>query len=176
MWTMQELLRAVSEQGASDLVLSVGTPPQLRILGELQPLDDCRLKPEDLEALCDSILGKSQKSLLETRKSIDFSMGFPGLSRFRFNIYHQRGSLALAARIIPFDIPGFQELGLPEDVFTWFSMRRQGMVLVSGAAGSGKSTSLAAMVDYMNAHRAAHIICLEDPIEYLHHHGKSTID
>ena len=176
MWTMQELLDAVCEQGASDLVLSVGTPPQLRILGELQPLNDYRLKPEDVETLCYSILSESQKALLERRKSLDFSMGFTGLSRFRFNIYHQRGSLALAARIIPFDIPGFQELGVLEDIFTWFSMRMQGLVLVSGAAGSGKSTSLAAMINYINEHRAAHIICLEDPIEYLHHHRKSTVD
>ena len=176
MWTVESLLGEVCEHNASDLVLSVGTPPQVRVLGELHPLGDYKLKPEDLEALCYSVLNDAQKAVLENRRSLDFSMGFPGLSRFRFNIFHQRGSLALAARLIPFEIPSFQELGLPEEVFTWFAMRTQGLVLITGAAGSGKSTSLAAIVDHINTHRHAHVICLEDPIEYLHHHRMSTVD
>ena len=176
MWTIEQLLGEVYAKGASDLVLSVGTPPQLRVLGDLQPVGDYRLKPADLDVLCYAVLTETQKAALQENHSLDFSKGFPGLSRFRFNVYYQRGSLAMAARLIPFSIPSFKELGLPVDVFNRFSLRPQGLILVTGAAGSGKSTSLAAMIDYINEHRHAHVICLEDPIEYLHHHRQSTVE
>lgn len=175
-WTIGQLLKEVCERQASDLILSVGTPPQLRILGDLQPVGDVALTPSDLESLCFSILTEEQRADLRVKCSLDFSRGFPGLSRFRFNIYYQRGSLALAARFIPYTIPSFEALGLPVEVLRQFSMRSNGLVLVTGAAGSGKSTSLAAMVDYINEHRQAHVICLEDPIEYLHHHRRSTVE
>ncbi len=175
-WTIEQLLDQVCAKGASDLIITVGTPPQLRILGDLQPLGNVDLLPADSEAICMSVLTESQKVLMAERSSLDFSKGFSGLSRFRFNVYRQRGSYALAARYIPFVVPSFEELGLPVDVFRRFSMRPHGLVLVTGAAGSGKSTSLASMIDYINEHRHAHVICLEDPIEYLHHHRKSTVE
>ncbi len=174
--TLEYLLGEVCAKGASDLVLTVGTPPQLRVLGDLQPVGDYRLLPADVKSLCHSILNESQKQDLETSRSLDFSKGFPGLSRFRFNLFYQRGSMAMAARVIPFTIPAFEDLGLPAEVFRRFSLRPHGLVLVTGAAGSGKSTSLASMIDYINEHRHAHVICLEDPIEYLHHHRNSTVE
>lgn len=174
--TLEQLLEEVCKRKASDLVLTVGTPPQLRILGDLHPVGDYSLKAADMVTLCDSILSDEQKLVLEAKCSLDFSKGFPGLSRFRFNVYYQRGSLAMAARFIPFTIPSFDDLGLPADILGRLAMRQQGLVLVSGAAGSGKSTSLAAIINYINAHRQAHVICLEDPIEYLHQHGRSTVE
>lgn len=175
-WTIEKLLGQVYAKGASDLVLSAGTPPQFRILGELHPEGKYRLQPKDLEELCFSLLNDEQRSDLDKKRSLDFAKGFPGASRFRFNIFYQRGSLALAARLIPFTIPSFEDLGLPVEVFRRFALKPCGLVLITGAAGSGKSTSLAAIIDYINEYRQAHVICLEDPIEYLHQHRSSTIE
>ncbi len=174
--TIEQLLDVACRKNASDLVITVGTPAQIRLLGNLQSVDSAVMRPEDTERLCMSVLSDSQKRLLEKKSSIDFSKGFAGLSRFRFNIYRQRGSYAMAARYIPYAVPSFDELGLPPEVTRHLAMRPRGMVLVTGAAGSGKSTTLAAMIDHINHRRHAHVICLEDPIEYLHHHEKCTIE
>lgn len=112
---------------------------------------------------------------LRRNKNLDLSKGFEGLCRFRFNIYYQRDSVAIAVRAIPFEIPRFETLGLPTIVRD-FAMKPHGLVLITGPAGSGKSTTLAAMIEYINTHRRVHVVCIEDPIEYLHHHGKSVVD
>lgn len=175
MWTIEELLGKVSAAGGSDLILTAGSPPQIKVLGVLHPVDDHALSAQETEALGLSILNEVQKSYLWEKRSVDLSKGFPGLNRFRFNLFYQRGTLALAARIIPFRIPTFRELGLPP-IVQQFAMAPHGLVLITGPAGSGKSTTLAAMIDHINTHRSAHIICLEDPIEYLHSHRKSIIE
>ncbi len=175
-WTIEQLLESACAKGASDLVLTTGAPPQLRIVGDLHPLGEEKLTPKDVESICFPVLNETQRSQLQENRSLDFSKGFSGLGRFRFNVFHQRGSPALVARVIPFDIPSFKELGLPVNVMERFSMLRRGFVLVTGAAGSGKSTSLAAMINHINNRRRAHVICLEDPIEYLHQHRSSTIE
>ncbi len=176
MKSIEQLLEVVCRENASDLVVTVGTPAQVRLLGALRAIDSDVMQPADTERLCMSVLGDAQKRLLDEKSSVDFSKGFPGLSRFRFNIFRQRGSYALAARYIPYEVPSFEELGLPPEVTGRLALRPHGMVLVTGAAGSGKSTTLAAMIDYINNHRHAHVICLEDPIEYLHRHRKCTIE
>ena len=175
MWTIEELLGKVSSAGGSDLILTPGAPPQIKVLGVLRPVDDHPLTAQETETLGLSILNEVQKSYLWEKRSVDLSKGFPGMNRFRFNVFYQRGALALAARIIPYRIPSFRELGLPS-IVQQFAMAPHGLVLVTGPAGSGKSTTLAAMIDYINANRSAHIICLEDPIEYLHAHRKSVIE
>lgn len=176
MKTIEQFLEVVCRNRASDLLITVGTPAQMRLLGALQAIDSEVLRPDDTERLCMSVLGESQKRLLAEKSSIDFSKGFAGLSRFRFNIFRQRGSYALAARCIPYEVPSFDELGLPPALTAHLALSTHGLVLVTGAAGSGKSTTLAAMIDFINQRRHAHIICLEDPIEYLHRHEKCIIE
>ncbi|HMP73616.1 MAG TPA: PilT/PilU family type 4a pilus ATPase [Kiritimatiellia bacterium] len=173
--TIEELLKHVMSSGASDLLLTAGAPPQMRLNRRLKAITANSLTPADTERLALSILNETQAKQLRERRSIDLSRGFEGLSRFRFNIYYQRDSLAMAARCIPSSIPSFSALGLPNIVRN-FALQPHGLFLVTGSAGSGKSTTLAAMIDYINEHRNAHVICLEDPIEYLHRHRNSIID
>ncbi len=172
---IEDLLRVMCERKASDLLLSTGAPPQLRINGILIPADHPPLDAAAIERFAYHVLGERRMEVLRARKSVDFSKGYEGLSRFRFNFYYQRDSLAAAIRVIPFKIPAFEDLGLPE-VIKEFALRPHGLVLITGPAGSGKSTTLAAMLDYMNNNRRLHVVCLEDPIEYLHHHKLSIID
>jgi twitching motility protein PilT len=175
MWTIESLLDQVSLAGGSDLILTVGAPPQIRVLGNLRPVDATPLSAADTERLVHSILTPAQVDLLHERRSLDLSRGFQGLTRFRFNLFYQRDSLAMAARLIPCRIPSFAELGLPE-IAGHFALLPHGLILVTGPAGSGKSTTLAAMLDHINRERSVHIICLEDPIEYLHTHRLSVIE
>lgn len=172
---LEELLKEMVERKASDLLLTVGAPPQLRINGILVPTDRAPLDSATSELIAFRVLGDKRTGTLLARKSVDFSEGFEGLSRFRFNFYYQRDSIAAAIRVIPFKIPAFEELGLPE-VVKEFAVRPHGLVLITGSAGSGKSTTLAAMLDYINSNRRLHVVCLEDPIEYLHRHKLSVID
>lgn len=175
MWTIEELLSKVSSAGGSDLILTSGAPPKIKVLGVLHSVGDRNLAEEDTRTLGLSVLNESQRALLEKKRSVDLSRGFPGLNRYRFNVFYQRGSIALAARLIPYRIPSFAELGLPPIVQD-FALLPHGLVLVTGPAGSGKSTTLAAMIEHINVNRASHIVCLEDPIEYLHAHRKSIIE
>ena len=175
MWTIEELLEKVSSSGGSDLILTPGAPPQIKILGQLHAVGDTPLTARETETLSLSTLNDYQKNQLVQNRSVDLSRGFAGLNRFRFNVFRQRGALALVARLIPSRIPSFSELGLPPIVLE-FAMQPHGLVLVTGPAGSGKSTTLAAMIEHINSHRSAHIICLEDPIEYLHAHKQSLIE
>lgn len=175
MATLYDLLKIMTEKGATDLHITTGSPPRVRIDGRLIPLDHSPLSPADTKALCYSILTDAQKHRFEENNELDLSFGVKGLSRFRANVFMQRGAVAGAFRTIPFQIRTFQELGLPE-IVNDLVKRPRGLILVTGPTGSGKSTTLAAMVDRINAERTDHIITIEDPIEYLHQHKKSLIN
>lgn len=173
--TIETILSEMDKAGASDVVLTAGTPPQLRVLGSLRPLGDQPLTEADTERLGLSFLTDEQARVLRERRSLDLSKSFPGLPRFRFNLFYQRDAMGIVARLIAARIPGIDELGLPE-VVREFALRPHGLMLVTGPAGSGKSTTLAAMIDYVNSHRGAHIVCIEDPIEFIHQHRRSVIE
>lgn len=175
MASIYDLLKTMIEKGASDLHVTTGSPPRLRIDGKLIPLDSEPLSPTETKSLCYSILTDAQKHKFEENNELDLSFGVKGLSRFRGNVFMQRGAVAGAFRTIPFEIKTFQDLGLPEIVNDLVKKPR-GLILVTGPTGSGKSTTLAAMVDRINAERYDHIITVEDPIEYLHGHKKCLIN
>jgi twitching motility protein PilT len=173
--TLNQLLKEMTDQGASDLHITTNSPPQIRIDGKLHPLNHPPLTPTETKKLCYSILTDKQKQRLEEILEIDLSFGIKGLARFRANIFHQRGALAAAFRQIPYEIRGFRELGLPQ-IVEKLCDRPRGLVLVTGPTGSGKSTTLAAMIDKINRERSEHIISIEDPVEYLHHHKKCLVN
>jgi twitching motility protein PilT len=175
MATIYDLLKIMIEKGASDLHITTGSPPRLRIDGKLIPLDHPSLMPAETKSLCYSILTDNQKHKFEESNELDLSFGVKGLSRFRGNVFMQRGAVAAAFRTIPFEIKSFKELGLPE-IVNELVKKPRGLILVTGATGSGKSTTLAAMVDRINEERFDHIITVEDPIEYLHSHKKCLIN
>ncbi|MFP6660453.1 MAG: type IV pilus twitching motility protein PilT [Myxococcota bacterium] len=166
---MHQLLKVMIEKGASDLHLTAGTAPQLRIDGKLHPLSLPALSPEDTKQLCYSVLTDAQKHEFEEHNELDLSFGISKLSRFRGNVFVQRGNIAAAFRAIPFEILSFEALNLPP-VVTELARRPRGLVLVTGPTGSGKSTTLASIIDFINTERSEHIVTIEDPIEYLHAH------
>lgn len=173
---INDLLKIATDKGASDLHLKVGSHPVLRISGELVPLVDLkRLMQEDTIAMAFSIMSNRQKQKFKDHLEIDIAYSVPGLGRFRCNIFQQRGTVGLVLRVIPVKILTVRELNLPV-VLEKISMEQRGLVLCTGTTGSGKSTTLAAMIDYINAHRKAHIITIEDPIEFLHRDKKSLIN
>jgi twitching motility protein PilT len=175
MATIYDLLKVMIEKGASDLHITTGSPPRLRVDGKLIPLDHPPLTPAETKSLCYSILTDNQKHKFEESNELDLSFGVKNLSRFRGNIFMQRGAVAAAFRTIPFEIRTFKELGLPE-IMNELVKKPRGLILVTGATGSGKSTTLASMVDRINDERFDHIITVEDPIEYLHMHKKCLIN
>ena len=175
MVTLRELLELMNERRASDLHLTVGSPPQLRIDGRLQRLDMDLLTPEHIKKLAYSVMNDKQRKRFEEEWELDLSFGIENLSRFRCNLFVQRGNVAVAIRQIPYEIPSFEELGLPRVVSELANLPR-GLVLVTGPTGSGKSTSLAALIDKVNRERYCHIITVEDPIEYLHRHKCSLVN
>jgi twitching motility protein PilT len=175
MATLYELLKLMIEKNASDLHVTTGSPPRLRVDGKLVNMDHPSLNPTDTKALCYSILTDAQKHKYEENNELDLSFGVKGLSRFRANIFMQRGAVAGAFRTIPFDIRSFKDLGLPE-IMNDIVKKPRGLILVTGPTGSGKSTTLAAVVDRINSDRYEHIITVEDPIEYLHPHKKCLIN
>ncbi|MGE5815546.1 MAG: type IV pilus twitching motility protein PilT [Acidobacteriota bacterium] len=175
MATLPELLKALVDLEGSDLHLTTNTPPQVRIHGKLQPLDLPMLTPAETKQLAYSVLTDSQKRRFEETMELDFSFGIRGLARFRCNVFNQRGAVAAVYRVIPERIKTFQELGLPPIIAT-LSERPRGLVLVTGPTGSGKSTTLAAMIDKINNERHDHIITIEDPIEYIHAHKKCVVN
>lgn len=172
--TIDDLLRMMMEKKASDLHLKAGRPPLLRIAGKLSPTEGERLKPAEVKELVYSIMSDDQRLKFEEKHEIDLGYSIPGLSRFRANIFYQRSTVEAVFRAIPFDIPNIEQLGLPE-VVKDLSLKNQGLILVTGPTGSGKSTTLAAMVEHINAHRNCHIISIEEPIEYLHRDKLSSI-
>ena len=175
MANLHQLLKAMVEKGASDLHITTGSAPQLRIDGRLVPLKTNALTPVETKQLCYSILTDAQKLKFEEESELDLSFGVKGLSRFRANIVMQRGAVAGAFRTIPFKILSFQELGLPPIVGE-LAKKPRGLILVTGPTGSGKSTTLASIIDKINTERHEHIVTIEDPIEYLHPHKNCIIN
>jgi twitching motility protein PilT len=173
--SLHDFLKEMVERGASDLHITPGVPPMIRTRGELVPLDYPPLKPQDTRQLCYSVLTDAQKHRFEENLELDLSFGVRGLSRFRANVFMQRGALAGAFRLIPYQIRSFQELGLPSVVNDLCSKPR-GLILVTGPTGSGKSTTLAAMVDKINNDRREHIVTIEDPIEFTHQHKSCIVN
>jgi twitching motility protein PilT len=172
---LHQLLKAMIEQGASDLHVTTGSAPQLRIDGRLAPLRIPALTAQDTKQLCYSILTDAQKHKFEESNELDLSFGVKGLARFRANVFMQRGAVAGAFRTIPFKILTFDDLGLPPSVQE-FARRPRGLILVTGPTGSGKSTTLAALIDKINTEDNSHIITIEDPIEYLHPHKNCLVN
>ncbi|HEY4002125.1 MAG TPA: type IV pilus twitching motility protein PilT [Candidatus Xenobia bacterium] len=174
-YTMDELLRLTVERGASDLHMAVGLPPMLRLSGKLRPTEFPRLTPDDTKRLIYSILNDKQKGKFEKTWELDCSHGVRGFGRFRVNVFRQRGVVGAALRAIPSAIPTRTELNLPPIVLD-IVRRPHGLILVTGATGMGKSTTLACMLDAINTERSSHIITIEDPIEYIHPHKSSMVN
>lgn len=173
--SIEELLKLLYERNASDLHLTVGIPPTLRVYGRLVRTEYPRLTPEDTKALAYSLMNPEQKAKFEQNREIDFSYGLPGIGRFRINVFYQRGSVGIAIRSIPYKIPKLEELGLPP-ILKELTKKPKGLILVTGPTGSGKSTTLASMIDIINETRDCHIVTIEDPIEYMHTHKKSIVN
>jgi twitching motility protein PilT len=174
---VSRLLANLWELGATDLILTVGAPPLMRLNGELQPFNgDAALTAEDTEGMLASILRSQHRApFTNDDRELDFSFTWDDKARIRGNAYRQRGNVGVALRLIPHEIPSFEWLGLPPAVQKWSELRR-GLVFVTGPTGGGKSTTLAAMVDWINRNRRVHIITVEDPIEYVHQHAMSAVD
>lgn len=172
---LSELLKKMSELGGSDLHITTNSPPQVRVDGHLRPLDYPELTPADTKQLAYSVLTDAQKHRFEETLELDFSFGIKGLSRFRANLFNQRGAVAAVFRAIPYEIKSFEALGLPP-VVKKLCEKPRGLILVTGPTGSGKSTTLAAMIDKVNQDRHEHIITIEDPIEFLHPHKNCLVN
>jgi twitching motility protein PilT len=173
--SLPDLLKATFDLGGSDLHLASGSPPQVRVNGHLQRLEQPDLTPEVLKALAYSVLTDAQKKKFEEYWELDLAFGLRGVGRFRANIFNQKGSVGAVFRLIPERIKPLEELGLPP-VLATLADRPRGLVLVTGPTGSGKSTTLAAMIDRINQAKPAHILTIEDPIEYLHPHKRSLVN
>ena len=173
--TLSQLLKKMVESGGTDLHITTNSPPQIRKDGKLIPLKMPPLTPAETKKLIYAIMTDAQKQKFEQDLEVDFSFGIKKLARFRANVFHQRGAVAGAFRLIPYEIRGFKELGIPQVVEKLCDLPR-GLVLVTGPTGSGKSTTLAAMIDKVNKERSAHIITIEDPVEYLHSHKKCIVN
>jgi twitching motility protein PilT len=173
--TLHQLLKTMVERGGSDLHITTNSAPQIRVDGKLSPLDLPSLSAPETKQLVYSVLTDAQKHRFEENLELDFSFGIKGLARFRANIFNQRGATAAVYRQIPYEILGFKELGLPT-VVEEICARPRGLVLVTGPTGSGKSTTLAAMIDKINRERHEHIITIEDPVEFLHSHKSCIVN
>ncbi len=175
--TTEELLRRLAAtKGGSDLILTVGKPPQFKIHGEVGPVPNTTpLESASTDELATSVLTEEQIQRFRKEKELDLSLHLDGIGRFRVNVFQQRGSTGMVARIVMDKVPGFLDLGLPP-IIEELAKLRKGLVLFTGPTGHGKSTSVAAVVDYINQNRACHIVSIEDPIEYVHRHGRSVIE
>jgi twitching motility protein PilT len=170
------LTRLAKTKGAADLIITAGKKPLLRIYRDVLPMEDMPILTADVaEKLCLSVLTEEQNRRFQAEKELDLAVELEGVARFRVNVFRQRGSVALVARIVMEKVPGFKELGLPE-IINDLAKLTKGLVLFTGPTGHGKSTSVASMVDYINRHRPCHIISIEDPIEYLHTHAMATLE
>src|ERR671939_894261 len=172
---LSDLLRKMIEQGGSDLHITTNSPPMVRVHGTLRPLDYAELTPAETKQLAYSVLTDAQKHRFEETLELDFSFGIKGLSRFRANLFNQRGAVGAVFRAIPYEIRSFEQLGLPP-VVSNLCERPRGLILVTGPTGSGKSTTLAAMLDKINRERHEHIVTIEDPIEFLHAHKSCIVN
>jgi twitching motility protein PilT len=173
---VNDLLKIAVEHGASDLHLKVGSYPMMRVRGELiQAADDKRLDHEDVVAMSAAVMSTGQRQKFKDVQEVDLAYSVPGLGRFRCNVFQQRGTVGLALRVIPTQIRSVDELGLPP-VITRIAEEERGLVLVTGTTGSGKSTTLAAIIDHINRTRCAHVMTVEDPIEFLHRDQRSIVN
>ena len=175
MLVFNELIAQAVNLHASDIHFTVGIPPTVRIDGELHHLGDDRCTPAEIEEMALSIMGEHHKETLKNNGEVDFAYSIPGDGRYRINVFRQRGTLAVAVRILNLNIPSPEELGLPKALVN-MCQKKRGLVLVTGPTGAGKSTTLASLIDVINQTSKQHIITLEDPIEYLHRHNKSIIN
>jgi twitching motility protein PilT len=173
--SLAELLKRMLEMGGSDLHITTNSPPRIRVDGRLRPLDQPPLTASDTKQLAYSVLTDAQKHRFEENWELDFSFGIKGLARFRANVFLQRGAVASAYRTIPWAIRGFDDLGLPA-IVKELCNRPRGLILVTGPTGSGKSTTLAAMLDKVNTERPEHMITIEDPIEFVHQHKQCLVN
>jgi twitching motility protein PilT len=172
---IDDILRAAMDRKASDIHITVGLPPMIRLDGEMAPLPYRPLTPQDTRRLIYDVLSDEQLNKFETKHELDFGYSVAGLARYRFNVYMQRNSVAGALRMIPTKIPSFETLGLPP-IIREMSKRTSGLILVTGPTGSGKSTTIASMIDDINETRTNHILTIEDPIEYLHAHKRCMVN
>jgi twitching motility protein PilT len=175
MVNLRELLEILIEKNASDLHLAVGSPPQIRVDGRLLTLDMDALTPDTTKKLAYSMMSERQKQRFEENSELDMSFGIENMSRFRCNVFVQRGNVSVALRQIPYKVPSFEELGVDKAIIELANLPR-GLVLVTGPTGSGKSTTLAALIDKVNRERHSHILTVEDPIEYLHRHQSCLVN
>ncbi len=173
--TIEELLITAKENKASDVHITVGLPPKMRINGILVDMDYPRLLPTDTEAVISAMMSDKRLQQFEELGEIDFSYSITQIGRYRVNVFHQRGSMAASIRLVSTKIPLPEELGIPKSVVDLYQ-RKRGLVLVTGPTGSGKSTTLASIIDKINSTREVHVITLEDPIEYLHNHKKAMVN
>jgi twitching motility protein PilT len=174
--SIKELLTRMIRDGASDMHIVVGAPPMIRLHGGLEPMHGVdKLTPDETQELIYTVMNEDQVAEFEATKECDLSFGIEGLSRFRLNVYRDRGSVVAAFRTIPFEILSFEQLGIPR-VVADFADKPLGLVLICGPTGSGKSTTLAALIDKINTERNVHVITIEDPIEYLHQHNRAIIN
>lgn len=172
---IEDILREAKEAGASDVHLTVGIPPKMRVNGDLIAMNYQKMMPNDTLDVLISVMNEHQREKFDQRGEYDFSFSIPHLGRYRVNAFKQRGSVAMAFRLVGTQIPAPEDLGVPESVVELYQ-RKRGLVLVTGPTGSGKSTTLAAIIDKINNKRDAHVITLEDPIEYLHQHKMSMVN
>ena len=172
---IEDILRVAKDAGASDVHLTVGIPPKMRVYGSLITMDYPKLLPADTLDILISIMTETQRERFEERGEYDMSFSLPNVGRYRLNAFKQRGSIAMAFRLVGTEIPSPESLGIPKSIVDLYQ-RKRGLVLVTGPTGSGKSTTLAAVIDKINSCRDAHIITLEDPIEYLHQHKLSMVN
>ncbi len=173
--TIHDYLRLMAEKEASDLFCSVGAPVHIKVDGKVEPLDGLALAPGSVRDMAYSIMTESQIRDFESNREMNLAISIGEFGRFRVNVYFQRSEIAMVVRYIRSEIPSIESLGLPP-VLKTLIMEKRGLILVAGASGSGKSTTLASMIDYRNANQSGHILCIEDPIEFLHRHRKCVID
>ena len=170
-----DLLTLAVERGASDLVITVGLPPMIKVDGEFHPTEYEPLSPQDTRRLMYALMDEKQQRIFEEEKELDFSFSLPGKGRYRVNVFLQRGSVGGVLRVVPATIKSFEELGLPKNIAE-IALSPRGLVLVTGPTGSGKSTTLASMIDYINERKPVHIVTIEDPIEFFHKHKKAIVN
>ena len=173
--TVSDILRLMAEKEASDLFFSAGAPVNIKIDGETMPLKTPVLTPEQIHKMAYSLITEEQQKTFEETLELNFAIGLPDLGRFRFNLYRQRGATAMVVRYVKNRIPSLKALHMPP-ILEKLIMESRGLVLVVGATGSGKSTTLASMIDYRNQHRTGHILTIEEPVEFVHEHRKSIVD
>jgi len=176
MHTLEELLQELVNRKGSDLHVTAGSPPRIRVDGSLVPLEGDKLSPQDTQNIIYSILTSEQIARFERDLELDLSFGISGLGRFRTNVFLQRGAVGAVLRVIPFEVSSMRELGLPQKLCEKLCCLPKGLILVTGATGSGKSTTLASCIDYINSQREGHIVTIEDPIEFVHRNNKCLIN